>query len=388
MLKRNVEIFVCMIIVAISGIVSAQENTERPGAAGPFRIGGSQGGPSGGPGRAGIKAQYHALEEKFGLRILFDQKLRDEQVTENIDGLGLRDSLEALAQSAGFFYDIIDADTILVAEDTPQNRREYEELVIKLFALENVEIATVDKVLRSLIEARRLATVSEPPTLILRDTAPKVKIAERLVDLLDRPLPEVDVAVQIFEFDRLRLAKALAPAGGDNVSSMRLPGKQLRHLVKSERASLVSETRLSMVQGKTSQYSDHRSLGVRFELEIGAEVHARSGEVTLETKLQLDGAPNLAEGEETQDPAIQELQTSMRLADGTTYLLTGLTREPPVHSTSVDEQNRVLVVALTPRIVREASYEAGELEDLVVGTESRISFGDPLDAFIDRIDPQ
>jgi hypothetical protein len=76
------------------------------------------------------------------------------------------------------------------------------------------------------------------------------------------------------------------------------------------------------------------------------------------------------------------------LANGTTYLLTGLTREPPAHPTSADEQNRVLVVALTPRIVRAASYEESELEELIVGTESRISYGDPLDAIIDRFDPK
>ena len=193
--------------------------------------------------------------------------------------------------------------------------------------------------------------------------------------------------MQFFEFNREYLVKALAPTDGDDASAMRLAPKQFTRLISGEGATLISETRLSLVQDRKASYNDHRTLGVRLDLEIGAEVHTKSEEVTLETQLRLSNVPEAAQGEKSRGPAIQDLQTSMRLANGTTYLLTGLTREPLTTSSKAANRNRVLVVALTPQIVRAAGYEAGELEQMIVGTESRISYGKPLDALIDRFDP-
>jgi general secretion pathway protein D len=90
-------------------------------------------------------------------------------------------------QAAGHFYKVLDPKTIVVAEDNPQNRRDYEDLVIKTFFLSNADVKEVDKLLRSLIEARRLSTNEQLNAITLRDTADKVAIAEKLITVNDRP---------------------------------------------------------------------------------------------------------------------------------------------------------------------------------------------------------
>ena len=79
---------------------------------------------------------------------------------------------------------------ILLVEDNPQNRRDYEDLVIKTFFLSNADVKEIDKLLRSLIEARRLSTNEQLNAITLRDTADKVAIAEKLINTNDKAKAE------------------------------------------------------------------------------------------------------------------------------------------------------------------------------------------------------
>ena len=63
-------------------------------------------------------------------------------------------------RAAGHFYKVIDEHTILIAADTPQNRRIYEDLVIQTFFLSNAEVKDVMTMLRSLVDAQ----ARSPPT--------------------------------------------------------------------------------------------------------------------------------------------------------------------------------------------------------------------------------
>ena len=57
--------------------------------------------------------------------------------------------LETLLRQENHFYKIIDEHTILIAADTPQNRKSYEDLVIKTFFLSNADVTEVANALRA-----------------------------------------------------------------------------------------------------------------------------------------------------------------------------------------------------------------------------------------------
>jgi general secretion pathway protein D len=146
-----------------------------------------------------VKEIYEALGKAYGFNVIFDPKLKDDRIPVELRDVTAERALEILMQAAGHFYKVLDESTIIVAEDTPQNRREYEDLVIKTFFLSNAEVKDVDKLLRSLIEARRLATNEQLNAITLRDTADKVAIAERLISVNDKAKAEVLVDVELLE---------------------------------------------------------------------------------------------------------------------------------------------------------------------------------------------
>ncbi len=144
-----------------------------------------------------VKEIYLAIGKAYGFNVLFDPKLKDDRLSVELRDLTAEQSLEMVMQAAGHFYKVLDEHSIIIAEDTPQNRREYEDLVIKTFFLSNADVKEIDKLLRSLIEARRLSTNEQLNAITLRDTADKVAIAEKLININDKPKAEVLIDVEI-----------------------------------------------------------------------------------------------------------------------------------------------------------------------------------------------
>ncbi len=144
-----------------------------------------------------VQEIYQAMAKAYGFNILFDPKLKEDRLSIELNDLTAEQSLEMVMQAAAHFYKVLDEHTIIVADDTPQNRREYEDLVIKTFFLSNADVKDVDKLLRSLIEARRLSTNEQLNAITLRDTADKVAIAEKLIAVNDKAKAEVLVDVEL-----------------------------------------------------------------------------------------------------------------------------------------------------------------------------------------------
>ena len=143
-------------------------------------------------------AIYQALGKAFGINILFDPQLRDQDLAIELRDVTAQTALETLMRSAGHFYKVIDEHTILVAQDSPQNRKTYEDLVIQTFFLSNAEVKDVVTLLRSLLGARNVAQNEQLNAVTIRDTVDKVRIAQRLIEGIDKSKSEVVVDVAEF----------------------------------------------------------------------------------------------------------------------------------------------------------------------------------------------
>ncbi|MBV8200449.1 MAG: hypothetical protein JOZ15_07475, partial [Acidobacteria bacterium] len=150
---------------------------------------------------------YRALAQAFGINVLFDPNLKDQDIAIDLKDVTAQAALETLMHAAGHFYKVIDEHTILIAADTPQNRRTYEDLVIQTFFLSNAEVKDMTTILRSLIEAKKIATNDQLNAIILRDTADKVKVAEKIIETNDKAKAEVVVDVELLQINTNRMTE-------------------------------------------------------------------------------------------------------------------------------------------------------------------------------------
>ncbi len=152
-----------------------------------------------------IMSIYRALGKAFGINILFDPNLKDLEIPIVLRDVTAQDALEILMRAAGHFYKVLDPQTIIIAADTPQNRRNYEDLVIQAFFLSNADVKDAMTTLRSLIGAKQIAMNEQLNAIILRDTADKVKVAEKIIDTVDKAKAEVVVDVELLQLSTSKL---------------------------------------------------------------------------------------------------------------------------------------------------------------------------------------
>ncbi|MEO8430320.1 MAG: secretin N-terminal domain-containing protein [Acidobacteriota bacterium] len=148
-----------------------------------------------------IKQIYQSLALAAGINVIFDPQLKDENVSIVLTNIPFLTALETLMRQENHFYKVIDEKTFLIAADTPQNRKTYEDLVIRTFFLSNGDVTEVSNALRSLLQTTRISINKAENSITLRDTADKVAIAEKIVDQNDKQLAEVVIDVELLQIN-------------------------------------------------------------------------------------------------------------------------------------------------------------------------------------------
>ena len=148
-----------------------------------------------------VKDIYRALGNAFGINVLFDQAVKDDRISIELKDVTAQEALERVMQAANHFYKVLDEHTIIVIPDNPQARRDYEDLVIRTFYLSNGDAEQVTNVVRTMIEARNVFPLKALNAITIRDTADKVRIAEKIIEANDKAKAEVVVDVELLQLD-------------------------------------------------------------------------------------------------------------------------------------------------------------------------------------------
>jgi len=333
-----------------------------------------------------IKQIYRALADAAGINIIFDPQLKDDNVSIVLNGLEFQKALETLIRQENHFYKIIDERTILVAADTPQNRKTYEDLVIRTFFLSNADVTEVANALRALLQTTRISVNKAENSITLRDTSDKVAVAERIVEQNDKQVSEVVVDVELLQVNTSKAqelgpllsgysvtAAVPAPGGTTNLGAALPQGTftwdQLKQLsissfgfslptatyffVKNNTdAELLAKPQLRVAEGQKAQLLigdkvpipvtsfntsntttggaivpitsfQYQDIGIKIEVE--PRVH-HNKEITLKLMVEVSQLNGNAPG--TTQPIIgtRTISSNIRLKDGETNLLAGLYR--------------------------------------------------------------
>ncbi len=333
------------------------------------------------PNQTNAKDIYRAIGQAFGINILFDPKLRDTKFSIELKNVSARQALESVMQAAGHFYKVLDEKTVIVVEDTPQNRRDYEDLVVKTFFLSNADVKDINNMLRALIDARRIATNEQLNSVVIRDTADKVAIAERLINANDKAKAEVLVDVELIQVDSTKLREIgtslsdysptffLDPTklGGSSTSgavplsnvgditrsmwNVVLPTVTINLIKSAGEAETLAQPQLRITEGQkgslvignqepipTTSFNTSQTIGgnivpitafqykdVGIKIEIEPRVH-HNNEVTLKLKIEaseLTGDVTF-NGQTMPTFGTRNIDSVIRLRDGETSLLAGL----------------------------------------------------------------
>jgi general secretion pathway protein D len=329
-----------------------------------------------------IKKIYQALCTAAGINVIFDPQLKDDKFTIDLRNLTFQKALETTMRQAGHFYKVIDEKTILVAQDTQQNRKEYEDQVVRTFFLSNGDVKDVSTMVRGLLDLRRMGTITQLNAIVIRDTADKVAVAERLIEVNDKAKAEVVLDVELLQLSTKKLMDlgvALSSykpittgtaVGSDGKPITSLPWNDLLKLSLSDfnftipsiivnflksntDAEILARPQLRIAEGEKAQLvigdrvpipvttiNTQQAVGqvgvvpvtsfqyqdIGIKLDIETRVH-HNKEVSLKLTVEVSNLNGSVAGQNGQDQPIiatRTITSNIRLKDGETSFLAGL----------------------------------------------------------------
>jgi len=155
------------------------------------------------------KVIYETVGKLAGINVLFDPDYTSRRIKIELNGVTLQQALEIVALESKTFWRPVTANTIFVAADNPAKRKELEQSVIKTFYLSNLsqptELQDVVNAMRTILEVQRIQQLPSQNAIVVRGTPDQVALAEKLVDDIDKPKPEVVVEVAVMQVSRQKM---------------------------------------------------------------------------------------------------------------------------------------------------------------------------------------
>lgn len=154
---------------------------------------------------ASARDVYSAIAKFANLSVFFDPTFRDQPTSIDLRNPTLEDALNTLSQTTRNFWRVTAPRTITVVPDTAAKRREYEEEIVRTFYLSNADLKETVDMLRIVVDARRISTLTGTNSITIKDTPERVSVAGKIIAATDKARAEVIIDVELLEVNRTHL---------------------------------------------------------------------------------------------------------------------------------------------------------------------------------------
>jgi general secretion pathway protein D len=162
---------------------------------------------------ARTKEVFEVLARAGGINILFDKDMKDDPITIFVKDATFEEALNLILTTQSLFLRRLAADTVIVVPRTKQKLDQYQDLMIRTFYLSTAKAKDMVNLLRTMLETKRIFVNEDLNAIVMRDSADKVKLAERIILANDRKQGEV-----MFEIEVLEVDKTLSDKFGVNIA--------------------------------------------------------------------------------------------------------------------------------------------------------------------------
>ena len=157
---------------------------------------------------APLKMVFEALSRASNVNLIMDRDVRsDARTTIFVKDASVEDSIELILLQNQLEKRVLNSNTLLIYPLSPTKQKEYAELKIRTFQLSNVDATFMSNIVKTMVKTKDIVIDAKTNTMVMRDTADAVALAERLVAANDLPDPEVMLEVEVLEVSTNRASE-------------------------------------------------------------------------------------------------------------------------------------------------------------------------------------
>jgi general secretion pathway protein D len=244
---------------------------------------------------------YETLAKLADLNVAFTSDFQPRPVSVDLSNVKIEDAVRVVSYQTKTFWRAVTANTILIVPDTPTNRRDYEEEVLKTIYLSNplapADRTAITTALKQVLGLQRIVDNPDSNAIIIRDTPAKVAAAEKMIRDLDQNKAEILIDVVVVEADRSRIRDlgltpaTISPSGtvtaglqsvlafvpSDSATSVSLGGLSYRDyalvLPSAAASAVLNDSRSHILQKPQVRVTD----GQTAKLRIGSRIPYATG---------------------------------------------------------------------------------------------------------------
>ncbi len=154
---------------------------------------------------AKIKEVFNILSQLSGINFVFDEGLKDQNVTIYLENATFQQALDILTGINKLGKKVLNESTIIVYPKTPEKNKQYEELIVQTFQLNKLDAKKAVNLIRTMLPAKKIYVNEDMNALVIRDTPETIEIARKILEANDIPDAEVVLDVEVVEISKNKL---------------------------------------------------------------------------------------------------------------------------------------------------------------------------------------
>jgi general secretion pathway protein D len=152
------------------------------------------------------KVVYQAIGKAAGINVLFDPDYTAKRITVDLTNESLLDALRIVGTLSNTFWRPVTDNTIFIAQNSPQKRRDMEESAVQTFYLTNAwqqnDLTDIQTAIRNVITGIKIYGVPSQNAIVIRGTPDELMLAQMLISDLDKARAEVVVDIAVLEVSK------------------------------------------------------------------------------------------------------------------------------------------------------------------------------------------
>lgn len=384
---------------------------------------------------ANVRMLFDVLSKSSGINFILDKDIGlDLKTTIFLRDAYIEEAIDLILRTSQLRKKLLGSNTVLIYPDTPEKLKNYQDLVVRAFYLQDTSATQMQATLKTLLKTKDIVVDEKLNLVVMRDTPEAIRLAEKLVALHDLPEPEVMLEIEVLEVQQDALLSLgiqwptqltltpLASSGGNltlqdlrGLNSSRLgaalssPIVNLRqdravtNLLANPRVRVTSRQKAMILIGDkvpvittTSTATGFVAESVQY-LDVGLKLNVEPvvhppDDVSIKVNLEVSSIAkqiSTATGTIAYQIGTRNASTVLRLRDGQTQILAGLINDQDRKSASgvpglsqlpvvgrlfaspLDSHSKnEIVLSITPRLVRHVARPDPQMIEFWSGTES------------------
>jgi general secretion pathway protein D len=151
---------------------------------------------------AKIKEVFNILSQLSGINFVFDEGMKDQNITVFLENATFQQALEILTGMNKLGKKVLNESTIIVYPKTPEKNKQYEELMVQTFQLNKLDAKKAVNLVRTMLPAKKIYVNEDMNALVIRDTPEAIEVVRKILEANDIPDAELVLDVEVMEITK------------------------------------------------------------------------------------------------------------------------------------------------------------------------------------------